>query len=54
MRARHRDHIVDGETSRCGVGEHALDAGVQSTFVLARRVGLAPAGTDGVKETAPR
>jgi hypothetical protein len=54
VRAKRRDHIVDDETSRFGVGEHAPDAGVQSTLVLARRVGLAPDGADWVEETAPR
>ena len=46
MGAKCSDHIVDGETNRFGVGEHARDEGTQPTIVLTGWVSLCRRGAD--------
>ena len=54
MFAKRGNHLVDGETGRVGIGEHARDEGAQPTLVLARRVRLRRRRADERSDAALR
>jgi hypothetical protein len=54
MGAKRRDHIVDGETCRFGIGKHARGEGTQPAIVLTRRVSLCRRCADERSDSAFR
>ena len=54
MGAKRGDHIVDGETNRFGIGEHARGEGTQPTIVLTGWVSLCGRGADERSHSALR